>query len=60
MLEMEGFLEALKWGILVFIAGLIGYFGKYLGGKIISLFHKQGLNKTNESQPIHKGENEMP
>jgi len=40
---MEGydvFLEALKWIALVFMAGFVGYFGKYLGIKIIARFKR--------------------
>jgi hypothetical protein len=36
-MDGNGFvLEILKWAVLVFAAGFVGYFGKYLGIQIIS------------------------
>ena len=43
-------LEALKWIVLVFLAGFVGYFGKYLGIKIISRFHKDEAAKAGSSK----------
>ena len=34
-------IEALKWVGIVFIAGFIGYFGRYLGMVIIERLHKK-------------------
>ena len=42
----------LKWVGLAFVAGLIGYFGKFLGQRIISRFSKnKEKTKINESPP---------
>jgi len=41
--------EALKWVALVFVAGFVGYFGKYLGIEIISFFSKKKGNPEKES-----------
>jgi hypothetical protein len=52
---MEGydvFLEALKWIALVFMAGFVGYFGKYLGIKVSSRFHKDEGAKAQEPDKI--------
>lgn len=40
------FSVALKWTVLVFAAGFVGYFGKYLGIKVISLCKKNGDKNT--------------
>jgi hypothetical protein len=40
MFEQVNTLEILKWAALVFLAGFIGFFGKYLGRVVISLFQK--------------------
>ena len=34
-------LTAIKWALIVFIAGFIGYFGKYLGKILIARFHRK-------------------
>ena len=50
---MEGydvFLEALKWIALVFMAGFVGYFGKYLGIKIIARFAKDEGTKAGKPE----------
>ncbi len=48
MFEQISTPEILKWVILVFIAGFIGFFGKYLGRVVISLFQrkKKGAART--------------
>ncbi|HOY73884.1 MAG TPA: hypothetical protein PK749_01860 [Deltaproteobacteria bacterium] len=33
--------EILKWVLLVFLAGFIGFFGKFLGKLVISLFQRK-------------------
>ena len=38
---MNQLLEVLKWIGIVFVAGLIGYFGRYLGMLIIERVHKR-------------------
>ena len=55
---MEGygvFLEALKWTALVFLAGFVGYFGKYIGIKIISRFHKDEAPPPGGTQGVALG-----
>lgn len=42
-------IEILKWALIVFAAGFIGYFGKHLGGIIIAKFSKK---KKQEPQTI--------
>jgi len=41
MFEQISSLEILKWVALVFLAGFIGFFGKYLGRVVISIFEKK-------------------
>ncbi len=41
--------EILKWAVVVFAAGFVGYFGKHLSKWIISLFGKK--EKASKSQP---------
>lgn len=38
---MDTILEILKWVAVVFLAGFIGYFGKYLGKIIMAKFSKK-------------------
>lgn len=33
--------EIMKWVVLVFLAGFIGFFGKYLGRTVITLFQRK-------------------
>ncbi len=35
-------MEALKWAAVIFIAGFIGYFGKYLSKLVIARIHRKG------------------
>jgi len=42
MLEQMSAAEAMKWVLLVFAAGFIGFFGKHLGKSVISAFQKKG------------------
>lgn len=42
--------EVLKWTALAFAAGLVGYFGKYLGIQIISLFKKERGHQSAEPE----------
>jgi hypothetical protein len=42
-------LTAIKWALIVFLTGFIGYFGKYLGKVSIVKFHER-------RQPIGFGE----
>ena len=41
--------EILKWASLVFLAGFIGFFGKYLGRVVLSLFQKKKDSHTPEA-----------
>ena len=41
-------MDVLKWVALVFIAGFIGYFGKYLAQFLIGKFHK----RSGERSPV--------
>ncbi len=34
--------EILKWAAVIFVAGFIGYFGKYLSKLVLSRIHKSG------------------
>ena len=44
------FVESLKWIALVFVAGFVGYFGKYLGIKIIARFTKDEGTKAGKPE----------
>lgn len=41
MFEQVNLPESVKWAILVFAAGFFGFFGKYLGRVVLSLFHRE-------------------
>ena len=43
---METILEILKWVAVVFLAGFIGYFGKYLGRIMVAKFRKNSKPDT--------------
>lgn len=43
--------EALKWIAVIFVAGFIGYFGKYLSKIILAKVHKKGPEGKSESSP---------
>ncbi|MBO8181277.1 MAG: hypothetical protein H0Z28_00610 [Archaeoglobus sp.] len=51
-------MTAIKWIIVVFIAGFIGYFGKYLGKILIAKFHERkkvrAKKKTEEEIELEK------
>lgn len=40
-IQLDQLMEVLKWIGIAFIAGLIGYFGRYLGMLIIARLHKR-------------------
>jgi hypothetical protein len=40
MMYQDTISEGLKWTLLVFAAGFIGFFGKYLGKIVLTRFHK--------------------
>ena len=48
-MDQELILEIIKWVLIVFVAGFIGYFGKYLSKIIIAKF---GKKKKQEPQTI--------
>lgn len=50
MFEQIGAPEILKWAALVFLAGFIGFFGKYLGRVVLALFQRK-----NEDAPPASG-----
>jgi len=39
-MDSSPILTAIKWTLIVFLAGFIGYFGKYLGKILIAKFHE--------------------
>ena len=49
-------LEALKWIVLVFAAGFVGYFGKFLGIQFISWLKKRREEKTGRHSPDRSAE----
>jgi hypothetical protein len=44
-------MDALKWVALVFVAGFIGYFGKYLAQFLIGRFHKRNVERSSVARP---------
>ena len=58
-MEPELIQQILFWAAVVFIAGFIGYFGKYMSKLILGRIHKKGLHgpKRGESgKPVSKNE----
>jgi hypothetical protein len=53
MFEQITLADAMKWIVLVFAAGFIGFFGKHLGRAVISLFHRDKASTPPE--PIQQG-----
>lgn len=51
-------MEVLKWAAIVFAAGFIGYFGKYLGKLLIARLHKGKREETPVPRPTGKGTSE--
>ena len=47
-------IEVLTWVGIVFIAGFIGYFGKYLSKLILARIHKTGEGKPDTSHELEK------
>ncbi|UCC92032.1 MAG: hypothetical protein JSV39_02110 [Candidatus Aenigmatarchaeota archaeon] len=43
--------QILFWAAVVFIAGFIGYFGKYLSKLILGKIHKKGLHGPKKGEP---------
>lgn len=69
MMFQETISEAMKWGLLVFAAGFIGFFGKYLGRIVLAKLHKEkgpdgkapapsapGLSPGQEAKSLKKAE----
>ncbi|MGD2092064.1 MAG: hypothetical protein PVH61_38190 [Candidatus Aminicenantes bacterium] len=61
-MDWDTVISILKWIGLVFLAGLIGYFGKFLGKRIISRFWEKKENaKSKEISPVQPSiPNEKP
>ncbi len=51
-------MDILKWAAVVFAAGFIGYFGKYLGKLLIERLHKSKPEETSTAHPIGNGTND--
>jgi hypothetical protein len=49
MLDQINIPEGLKWASIVFAAGFIGFFGKYLGKLVIGFFQKDKGEKTSQA-----------
>jgi len=45
-MNKETLLSILKWVLIVFAAGFVGYFGRHLSKIIIGLFSKESKSKT--------------
>ena len=48
----EQVIDALKWVGIVFIAGFIGYFGRYLSMILIERFRRKKANRSSEANTI--------
>ncbi|MEJ2067530.1 MAG: hypothetical protein P8Y09_06230 [Deltaproteobacteria bacterium] len=44
-------MDVLKWVALIFVAGFIGYFGKYLAKILIGRLHKSRMERSSVAQP---------
>ena len=44
-------MDVLKWVALVFVAGFIGYFGRYLAKFLIGRFHKRTVERSPVARP---------
>lgn len=47
--------DIMKWAALVFLAGFIGFFGKYLGRVVLSLFQKKPGQEPESSTGVPDG-----
>ena len=47
-----GFMGTVKWVVVVFAAGFVGYFGKYLSKRLIERFHRGKAGGISTPQPI--------
>lgn len=60
-MDWETVISILKWIGLAFTAGLIGYFGKFLGQRIIARFSKKKENAKSIEPPAQSSlPNEKP
>lgn len=50
-----GLMDVLKWAAIVFAAGFIGYFGKYLGKLLMERLHKGKREEPRAPMPLGKG-----
>jgi hypothetical protein len=51
-------LDVVKWAGLVFLAGFIGFFGKYLGRLVLSMVQRRAHPPVDEAAPV-KGQAEV-
>jgi hypothetical protein len=50
-------MDVLKWVAIVFAAGFIGYFGKYLAKFLIGRLHKSKVGRSSVAQPAEDKQN---
>jgi hypothetical protein len=50
----EQVIEALKWVGIVFLAGFIGYFGRYLSMLLIERFRRKKAEQTSEIKTLQE------
>ena len=48
----EIFTEVLKWAVLIFLAGFIGYFGRHLSKKVIDFFRARAGKSPQSTEEI--------
>jgi hypothetical protein len=53
MAEQDLTMTVLKWMFIVFAAGFVGYFGRYLSMQILAKIHKK---KKDSKKPLSKAE----
>ena len=51
-------MDVLKWVALIFVAGFIGYFGKYLAQFLIGRFHKRTVERSPLARPTEDDKEE--
>ena len=59
MMYQDAMVEALKWVAVIFVAGFIGFFGKYLGKVVLSRFQKEEEPEARTGLPA-PGEQAVP
>ena len=56
-MEIQGedlLIEVLKWTGIVFAAGFVGYFGRYLSMLIIERMHKKKSQQASAAEPVEE------